>query len=79
MIRHSFDKNKVDKKHPSHLSVYHLELINFEPSDGPDNRYGWIHCPIEISPFEGAGLKGFTPLKVFKADTYYFAVWLDFL
>ena len=27
-IRHFFDKNRVNKKHASHLSVYSLELIN---------------------------------------------------
>ena len=38
-ILHYFDKNRVDKKHTPHLSMYSLELINFEPADGPDNRY----------------------------------------
>ena len=73
-IEHCFDQNRVDKKHASHLSVYPLELVNFEPVDGPDNRYGQLRRPIAKSPFEAAGLKGFTPLKVFSAEAHYFAV-----
>jgi hypothetical protein len=46
-IQHCFDKDRVDKKHASNLSVYPLELINFEPVDGRDNRYGQLHLPIE--------------------------------
>jgi hypothetical protein len=51
-----------------------LKLVNFEPVDGPDNRYRQLHRPIKKSSFEAAGLKGFTPLTVFKANDYYVLV-----
>ena len=37
-IQHCFNKNRVDKKHAFHLSVYPLELVNFESVNGPDTR-----------------------------------------
>ena len=77
-IQHCFDQNRVDKKHASHFSVYPLELVNFEPVDGPDSRYGQLCRPIAKLPFEAAGLKGFTPLEVFRAKAHYFAVKTDF-
>ena len=73
-IRHCFDKSRVDNKHASYLLVYPLRLINFEPVDGSVNRYEQLNCSTKKSPFEVAGLKGFTPLRVFEADTHYFAV-----
>ena len=38
------------------------------PVDGPDNRFGQIHTPIQKSRYENAGLKGFTPSQPFKAS-----------
>ena len=49
-------------------------MVNFEPVDGPDSRYGQLHRPIGKSPFEASGLKGFTPLKFFKVNVHYVAV-----
>ena len=49
------------------LSPYPLELIPFEPVDGPDNRFGQIHRPIGKTPFIDAGIKGFTPIQPFLA------------
>jgi hypothetical protein len=36
-IEHQLHKNRFDKKHASMLSPYPLELVPFEPLDGPDN------------------------------------------
>ena len=55
------------KKHASDLSPYPLELVPFEPVDGPDNRFGQLHKPITSDPYKEAGIKGFTPPKPFKA------------
>ena len=55
-----------EKKHASMLSPYPLELIPFEPVDGPDNRFGQLFRHIGKSPYIDAGIKGFEPAQPFK-------------
>ena len=36
--------------------------------DGPDNKFGQIHTPIQKNPYENAGLKEFAPSQPFNAS-----------
>ena len=65
-IKHR-DKGIVSKRYAAHLSPFPDQLLPFMPVDGPDNRLGQIHTPIQKNPCENAGLKGFTPAQPFKA------------
>jgi hypothetical protein len=47
---------------------YPVELIPFEPIDGPDTQYGQLYCPIGANPFQEAGLKGFNPPAPFQVS-----------
>ena len=66
-IKHK-DKGIVSKRHAAHLSPFPDQLLPFMPVDGPDNRFGQIHTPIQKNPYENAGLKGFTLAQPFKAS-----------
>jgi hypothetical protein len=70
-IEHSLRKGHIEKKHASMLSPYPLELILFEPIDGPDSRFGQINKPISKSPFIDAGINGFQPIQPFKLPINY--------
>jgi hypothetical protein len=72
-IEHCHLKGRFDKKHASMLFPYPLELIPFEPVDGPDNRFSQIFRPIGKQPFIDAGIKGFTPPQPFKVPTNFAA------
>jgi hypothetical protein len=48
------------------LSPYPLELVPFEPVDGPDSRFGQLNKPIGKAPYYEAGIKGFEPATPFK-------------
>ncbi len=61
-------KNTVDKRHTTHLSPYPLELILFEPIEGPDNQYGQLHQLISKDTYEIAGIKGFQLAQPFKSN-----------
>ena len=65
-IVHCSNKNRYDKKHASDLYPYPLELVPFEPVDGPDTRFSQIWRPISKQPYAEAGIKGFEPLQPFK-------------
>lgn len=56
------------------LLPYPLELVPFEPVDGPDTQFGQINRPISKDPFIEAGLKGFAPAEPFKLPTNYLSV-----
>ena len=56
LIRHLLDLSQTDKKHASQLSGYPVQLVMFEPVDGPNNRYGQINVPIGKNPFAEAGI-----------------------
>ena len=60
-LEHAHLPTKKGKKHASDLSPYTIELIAFQPLDGPDNRYGQLYKPILAKQFAEAGLKGFIP------------------
>jgi hypothetical protein len=53
--------NRKENKHASDLSPYPIELIPFQPLDGPDTWYGQLHKPITAHPFKDAGINGFNP------------------
>jgi hypothetical protein len=55
-IEHCLCKGHFEKKHASMLSPYPLELVPFEPIDGPDSRFGQINKPISKSPFIDSGI-----------------------
>jgi hypothetical protein len=73
-IEHQLHKGRFEKKHASMLSPYPLELVPFEPVDGPDSQFGQINRPITKDPFIEAGLKGFAPAEPFKLPTNYLSV-----
>ena len=60
------DTGALGKRHAAHLSPYPDQLLPFMPIDGPDNRYGQIHSPIQKNPYLNAGIKGFKPPQPFK-------------
>ena len=57
------------KRHAAHISPYPDQLLPFMPIDGPDNRFGQLHTPIQKDPYINAGLKGFAPTQPFKIAT----------
>jgi hypothetical protein len=65
-IEHCHSAGRTEKKHASMLSPFPLELVPFEPVDGPDNRFGQLFRPIGETPYKEAGIKGFTPPQPFK-------------
>ena len=65
-IVHCLTKDRFEKKHASDLYPYPLELVPFEPVDGPDNRYSQLWRPISKQPYVDAGVKGFEPLQPYK-------------
>ena len=65
-LLHCSAAGKVEKKHTADLSPYPVELIPFHPVDGLDSRFGQLYKPIALHPFKEAGIKGFTPPKLFK-------------
>jgi hypothetical protein len=69
-LEHCLRKGRFEKKHASMMSPYPLELVPFEPVDGPDNRFGQLHRPISKSPFVDAGIDGFTPIQPFKLPAH---------
>jgi hypothetical protein len=70
-LEHCNIPNRKMKKHASDLSPYPLELVPFEPIDGPDNWYGQLHKPITANSYKEAGIKGFTPPTLFKATSQF--------
>jgi hypothetical protein len=70
-IEHCHTKGRFDKKHASKLSPYPLELVPFEPIDGPDNRFGQIFRPIGANPFKEAGINGYDPASPFRSATHF--------
>ncbi len=66
-LEHCSATGKVEKKHAADLFPYPVKLIPFHPVNGPDSRFGQLYKPIALHPFKGAGIKGFTPPKPFKA------------
>ena len=69
-IKHR-DKGIVGKRDAVHLSQCPDHLLPFMPVDGPDNRFGQIHTPIQKNPYENLGLKGFAPSQPFKASNLF--------
>jgi hypothetical protein len=67
-IEHCLKPNHVEKKHASDLMPYPVELISFEPIDGPDTQYRQLYRPIGANPFQEAGLKGFNPPVLFQVS-----------
>eukprot|EP00956_Cyclotella_meneghiniana_P037713 scaffold143282_cov76-Cyclotella_meneghiniana.AAC.4 len=65
-LEHCLKPGRFEKKHASMMSPYPLELIPFQPVDGPDHRFSTINRPIAKSPFVDAGLNGYTPLQPYK-------------
>jgi hypothetical protein len=63
--------NRKEKKHASNLSPYPIELILFQPLDGPDTWYGQLHKPITAHPFKDAGINGFNPALPYKVSTQF--------
>jgi len=66
-LEHCSAAGRIEKKHAADLSPYPVELIPFQPVDGPDSRYGQLYKPIASHPFKEAGIEGFkapTPFKV---------------
>jgi hypothetical protein len=59
------------KKHALDMSSYPLELVPFEPINGPDNRYGQLHKPINANPYKEAGMRGFIPPMPFKETSQF--------
>jgi hypothetical protein len=70
-LEHCNIPNRKMKKHTSDLSPYLLELVPFEPINGPDNQYGQLHKPITANPYKEASIKGFTPPTPFKATSQF--------
>ncbi len=70
-LEHCSLPNKKMKKHALDLSPYPLELVPFEPIDGPDNQYGQLHKPITANPYKEVGIKGFAPPMPFKATSQF--------
>ncbi len=70
-LEHCWIPNQKMKKHASDLSPYLLELVPFEPIDGPDNWYNQFHKPINANPYKEAGSKAFIPPTPFKATSQF--------
>ena len=56
----------ITKRHTAHLLPFPLEIVPFQPVDGPNNRFGQIYIPIQKSPYSEAGIKGFHPTEPYK-------------
>ena len=69
-LEHQLRPGRFDKKHASMLSPYPLELVPFQPVDGPDTRFGQLNRPIGKDPFIDAGIKGFEPVQPFKLPAH---------
>ena len=72
-LEHAKLPNRKDKKHASDLSPYLVELIAFEPMDGPNNCYGQLYKPISSTAlnedgktYDEASVHGFTPLSPYR-------------
>jgi hypothetical protein len=59
---HCSTSHRKEKKYASNLSLYLLELIPFQPLDGPDTQYGQLHKPITAHPFKEADINRFNPI-----------------
>ncbi len=70
-LKHCSTPKQKKKKHASDVSPYPMELIPFQPLDGPDTWYGQIHKPITAQPFKGAGIDGFQPTLPYKISTWF--------
>jgi hypothetical protein len=70
-LEHCSIPNRKMKKHASDLSLYPLELVPFKPIDGPDNKYGKLHKPINANPYKEGGIKGFIPPMPFKTTSQF--------
>jgi hypothetical protein len=70
-LDHCSIPNRKMKKHSLDLSLYPLELVPFEPVDGPDNQYCQLHKPINANPYKEAGIKGSIPPMPFKATSQF--------
>jgi hypothetical protein len=57
------DSKRIGKRHASDISPFPPELLPFLPVDGPDNRFGQLHRPIQQSAYQHAGIKGFKPCQ----------------
>ena len=67
-LEHVKTPTRREKKHASDLSPYPVELIAFEPIDGPDSRYGQLHKPISAKKFDEAGVYGFMPMSPYRTQ-----------
>ena len=72
-LQHCIRMQTFEKKHAASLTPFPIELIPFEPVDGPDNQYGQLHRPISKHPFASAGIKGFTPIQPYKLPVNFLA------
>jgi hypothetical protein len=70
-LEHCSTPNRKEKKHVSDLFHYPMELIPFQPLDGPDTWYGQIHKPITAQPFKEAGINGFHPTLPYKVPAWF--------
>jgi hypothetical protein len=52
-------------------NTYPMELIPFQPLDGPDTWYGQIHKPITAQQFKEAGINGFQPTLSYKVSAWF--------
>jgi hypothetical protein len=68
---HCLIPNWKMKKHAFDLYPYQLELLPFEPIEGPDNQYGQLPKPINANPYKEAGIKRFIPPTLFKATSQF--------
>ena len=62
-----------EKKHTASLTPFPIELIPFEPVDGPANQYGQLNQPIPKNPFVSAGIKGVMPIQPYKLPVNFLA------
>ena len=69
-LQHVHSPTSRNKKHALDLSLYPVELIPFQPLDGPDTCYGQLYKPIGLLPFKEARLKGFQPSSPFKVPSH---------
>ncbi len=70
-LEHCSTPNRKEKKHASNLSPYPIELIPFQPLDGPDIQFGQLHKPITALPFKDAGINGFNPALPYKVSAQF--------
>jgi hypothetical protein len=69
-LEHCSTSIRKEKKHASDLSPYPMELILFQPLDGPDTWYGQIRKPITAQPFKEADINGFQPMLPYKVSAW---------